>query len=148
MIGRSGGRQRQGICSSYVIHVNAGICTRICGMSRSFRAFVLLSVLLWQSMAIFGSMTVTQQVEELEHMMVHCQDINHHHHADMALHMEDDEGGVQHVHADSANNPSALLPLMVSVIPDARSTSPVEGRLAIWLSPTLEGPLRPPMQRA
>jgi hypothetical protein len=117
-------------------------------MSRSLRAFILLAVLLWQSMAMVGSMTVAQRASELEHLAVHSQDANHHHHADHALHMDDDDGLVQHLHADSGTNATGLLTSLQLSLAHSRSMSPLEASLAIWRSPTLEGPLRPPMQNA
>ncbi len=117
-------------------------------MSRSLRALILLTALLWQSMAMFGSVTVAQRAGELEHMAVHFQDAQHHHHADQALHMDDDNGGggVQHLHADAGTNTAGLLTTALPVLARIRSMSPLETIHAIWLSPTLEGPLRPPMQ--
>ena len=115
-------------------------------MSRGFRALILLIVLLWQSMAMFGSVTVAQRAGELEHMAVHCQDAQHHHHADQALHMDDDGAGLQHLHADAGTNTAGLLTTVIPALARIRSMSPPETTHAIWLSLTLEGPLRPPMQ--
>lgn len=117
-------------------------------MSHSFRALILLAVLLWQSVSMLGSWSVSQQVGNLEHLIVHCQDANHHHHADNALHMDDDGGPVQHLHADSGNSSAALLTSLHPSLANVRSMSPPDTSYAIWLSPTLEGPLRPPMPRA
>lgn len=117
-------------------------------MSRSLRALILLAVLLWQSMAMLGSMTVAQRAGELEHLAVHNQDVNHHHHADHALHMDDDDGLVQHLHADSGTNATGLLTSLQPSLVHSRSMSPFEASHVIWHSPTLEGPLRPPMQNA
>ena len=117
-------------------------------MSRSLRALILLVVLLWQSMAMLGPVTVAQRAGELEHLAVHSQDTNHHHHADHALHMEDDDSLVQHLHADSGTNTAGLLTSLAPVVARIRSMSPPETSHVIWRSPTLEGPLRPPMQNA
>ena len=117
-------------------------------MSRSLRAFILLAVLLWQSMAMLGQVTVAQRAGELEHLAVHSQDANHHHHADHALHMDDEDGLVQHLHADSGTNATGLLNSLQPSLAHSRSMSPLEASHVIWRSPTLEGPLRPPMQKA
>lgn len=117
-------------------------------MSRCFRALILLAVLLWQSMAMLGSVTVAQRVSETEHLAVHSQDSNHHHHADLALHMDDDGGAVQHLHADSGTSTAGLLTSLQPAIAVIASIPPPETNHAIWLSLTLEGPLRPPMQNA
>jgi hypothetical protein len=117
-------------------------------MTRIFRALLLLSVLLWQTATAVGSMTLAQREGGLEHLIVHCEDANHHHHADNALHMDDDGGPVQHLHADTGNGSPALLTSQPPPLADVRSMSPPDKSYAAWLSPTLEGPLRPPMQRA
>jgi len=117
-------------------------------MSRSLRAFILLAVLFWQSLAMLGSVTVAQRSGELEHLAVHSQDANHHHHADHALHMDDDDSLVQHLHADSGTHTTGLLTSLQPSLAHSRSMSPLEASHVIWHSPTLEGPLRPPMQNA
>ena len=118
-------------------------------MSRSLRALILLAVLLWQSMAMLSSMTVAQRAGEMEHLAVHSQDTSHHHHhADHALHMDDDDGLVQHLHADSGTHATGLLTSLQPAVAISWSLSPVEASHVIWRSPTLEGPLRPPMKNA
>ena len=118
-------------------------------MSPSIRAFILLLVLLWQSMAMLGPVTLAQQVGEIEHLAVHGQDNSHHHHADHALHMDDvNDVAVQHFHADSGSNIAGLLRTLLPVVSPIRSMSPPETSHVIWLSPTLEGPLRPPTLKA
>jgi len=108
---------------------------------------MLMAVLVWQSVSMLGAWSVSQQVEDLEHLIVHCQDANHHHHADNALHMDDDGGPVQHLHADSGTGTAALLNSLNPTLAEVRSVSPPESKPDSWLSATLEGPLRPPMQR-
>lgn len=117
-------------------------------MFRNLRSITILTVILWQSLALLGSWSVSQQVGNLEHLIVHGQDANHHHHSDNALHMDDDGGPAQHVHADTGNSSVALLTSQQSAAADVRSMSPPDKTYAVWISPTLEGPLRPPMPRA
>jgi hypothetical protein len=123
----------------------ACFCTMHSAMLSKIRSITLLTAILWQSIALFGSWSVGQQVSELEQLIVHAQEANHHHHADAALHMEDDGSPLQHMHADSGSGFTGLIPSLPSTIVTARSMSPPELSLANWLSPTLEGPLRPPM---
>ncbi len=111
------------------------------------RALLLVAVLLWQSMSMLGSWSAAQRVGQLEHLIVHSQDENHHHHADKALLMDEHDGPVQHLHADSSASTAGLLTSLQPTLSNVRSMSPPELSLALWLSPTLEGPLRPPMQR-
>jgi hypothetical protein len=120
-------------------------------MSTRVRAFILAAVLLWQSFGMLGSVTVAQRAAELTHLTVHSQslDHHHHHHTDQALHLgEEDamqEGGLaQHLHADSGVTPAGLLILFQLSLVLTRSISPLETPQTAWLSPTLDGPLRPP----
>ena len=126
-------------------------------MIRRSRALFLLAVLLWQSLGMLGSAAVAQQAGKLEHLMVHSQDAeHHHHHADHALHMDDHaddlgadgDGPVQHLHADSGTNTTGLLTSFQPAVTAVRSMSPPVTRQALWRSPILAGPLRPPMQHA
>lgn len=124
---------------------------KIMGMSARLRALLLLIVLLWQSVAVLGSVTVAQRASEMTHLTVHAQDDDHHHHADHALHMEtdpSDEGAGKHLHADSGSHPAGLLNAPLTSLAYCRAVSPAEQSHALWLSPTLEGPLRPPMPSA
>ena len=124
---------------------------KIMGMSARLRALLLLIVLLWQSVAVLGSVTVAQRAREMTHLTVHAQDDDHHHHADHALHMEtdpSDEGAGKHLHADSGSHPAGLLNAPLTSLAYCRAVSPAEQSHALWLSPTLEGPLRPPMPSA
>ena len=109
-------------------------------------AFVLLAALFVQSAAAFGPVIVAQRSADIEHVMVHGQDTNHHHHSDASLHI-DDEGNVQHSHPDYSSGSAALLyqpnpPLTVPGVP-----SRVEARPALWHSATVDGLLRPPIRR-
>ena len=121
---------------------------KIVGVQKQLRALLLLAVLLGQSMVMLSSWPVAQRASELEHLIVHFQDTNHHHHADSALHMDDDGGAVKHMHPDSGASSAGLLTSPQPALGNARSLSPPEFNLSIWLSATLEGPLKPPKQRA
>lgn len=120
----------------------------LASMLRSSRALILLAVFLWQSLAVLGSTNLAQRAGELEHLIAHCQDAGHHHHADQSLHMDDDDGPLQHLHADTNGNTTGLLTSLQLAVAGVRSMSPPEANHTVWLSPTLEGPLRPPMPRA
>lgn len=93
---------------------------------------------------MLGSVSVMQRAGELEHMVVHGQDANHHHHEDQSLHMEVDEGAVQHLHSDAGSNPAGLIALAWPAGNRVRSMSPPQALPSVWCSPILEGPLRPP----
>lgn len=117
-------------------------------MSYRCRSLILLTVLFWQSLTLFHPSNLEQRASELEHMVVHGLSESHHHNADEALHMDDDDGLVQHLHADSGGSPAGILTSLQSALVGVRSMSPPEMNHSIWISPTLEGPLRPPMQHA
>lgn len=109
---------------------------------------MLLAVLVWQSVAMLGPVTVAQRADGLAHMTVHLQEASHHHHADQALHLDDDADAVPHFHADAGSSPTGLLTSSAAAVMHLRPTPPLERSPLIWHAPTLEGPLRPPMPRA
>ena len=108
-------------------------------------AIALLAAILLQSLMGFGSMSMSHRANELNHLLVHSQDTNHHHHVDNALHMDDEGGSVQHQHADYSSSNNAILIALYSVVADVNAMVPPETKSDLWLSATLEGPLRPPM---
>ena len=110
--------------------------------------FILLTAFLWQSLMVFGAMSPAQRVVEMDHMVAYSQDAVHHHHADNALHMDDDGDTVQHQHADYSSSTAALLIAMNTVLLVAGSMAPPEAKPDLWLSTSLEGLLRPPKQHA
>ncbi len=118
-------------------------------MVRQVQAVILIAVLLWQSLGMLGSAAVEQRAGELTHVAVHWQSVEHHHHADHALHLgENDaapEGGVaQHQHPDSGFTPTGLVLSHQFALAPTRSQSLVEALQTVWLSATLDGLLRPP----
>jgi hypothetical protein len=117
-------------------------------MLRRFRALVLLSVLFWQVMAAFGAIGLTPRANELEHLMMHGQDVRHHHHADLTPHLDGTAVETNHLHADSESGTLALVQSIQMAVASLRSMSNPARIHTLWLSPTLEGPLRPPTQSA
>lgn len=113
-----------------------------------FCTLVLIAGFIFQAMAVESTLAVSQRSTELEHLLVHLQDTNHHHHVDNALHMDDDGGSVQHQHTDSSSSNSAILVALSSVVADLNAMAPPDTKPTLWLSATLEGPLRPPKPRA
>ncbi len=113
-------------------------------MSVRLHALVLLLAILWQSLGMLGSFSVSQRAGEFEHLTVHVQDTDHHHHADHSLHMDLDDNGVQHFHADAGSSGNAMPSSTWLHGVDRRTAGLPEDTPSWWLSPTLEGPLRPP----
>lgn len=110
-------------------------------------AFVLLAALFLQSATAFGPTTIAQRAGDIEHLMVHCQEADHHHHSDNSLHMDDD-GSAKHSHYDYSNSSAALVNAHNPAPMENGSSSMVEGRPALWISATVDGLLRPPKLRA
>lgn len=110
-------------------------------------AFVLLAALFLQSATSFGPETIAQRTGDIEHLMVHYQEADHHHHSDSSLHMEDD-GSAQHSHYDYGNSSAAFVNAPNPALIDLGASSLVEARPALWISATIDGLLRPPTLRA
>ncbi len=117
-------------------------------MARSIRALLLLSIFLWQATATFGS-TLPGSIE-IEHLLTHAQNIDHHHHVDGAPHLEDSDGDgvVRHMHVDASNAHTALLVDVVTAFLNFRPAPPLVLLQTNWSSPALEGPLRSPKTTA
>lgn len=117
-------------------------------MLKVVRTLFLLTALVVQSIAGGAAFAGDQFSSDWLHGIAHAEQTGHHHHTDHALHLDADEGPLQHVHVDAGAS-SFGLPV---------ATSPWLGNVArgglvsldpgAWPSPTLEGPLRPPRHRA
>jgi hypothetical protein len=108
-------------------------------------SFVLLAALFLQSAAAFGPATVAQRAGEIEHLIVHYQDANHHHHSDSSLHMDDDVA-VQHSHPDYGSS-AALVNAPHPTLIVSGFSSLAEAQTAFWISATVDALLRPPTLR-
>ncbi len=73
-------------------------------VSRRLLSFLLLIVFLCQSLPVLASQGIAQRSLEIEHVTLHWQDTDHHHHDDRSLHVEDTDDDAQHVHADAGVN--------------------------------------------
>ena len=116
-------------------------------MTQRLLAFVLLAALLLQTAVAFSLAPAAQRAGDIEHMLVHSQDADHHRHADSSLHMEDG-GGVHHSHPDYSSSSAALMNADGPTLLDAGSSSLAEAATTLWISATVDGPLRPPTQHA
>lgn len=110
-------------------------------------ALVLLAALLLQSAAAFGPAAAAQRAGDIEHLMAHGQDVEHHHHADNSLHLDDD-GSAKHSHYDYSNSSAALVNGSNSALLDSGDSSLAEASPPLWISATVDGLLRPPKLRA
>lgn len=120
------------------------VAPRIRGMSRSFRAFLLLIAMLWQTLAWVTPYGVSERSNELAHLTVHVQELDHHHHADASLHMGEEVDSDIHLHPDSGAQSVGLFP---STERPVFALTPGSLPCSINLEPlsvVLDGLLRPP----
>lgn len=112
------------------------------------RAFILMFLLLWQSLTALAAVRVDEQAEVLAHALVHSQATDHHHHMDDSLHLDDvDTPDVhQHVHDGLQVHAVPLAPWLhlTAVAPSSPPGLAQAQRPPVFL----EGPLRPPQTRA
>lgn len=112
------------------------------------RALFLLLAMVWQALAWLTPVHLDQQKQVIAHMVVHAQEVDHHHHADQTLHVEDDGSEPPHQHANQAAQFPGLAPAMSLVagdpIPSVLVPSIGTGHAPIYL----EGLLRPPQRSA
>jgi hypothetical protein len=113
-------------------------------MSFRLLAYVLLAALFLQSAVAFGLAPVSQRAGDIEHMIVHCQDADHHH-SDSSLHLDDD-GAVQHSHPDYGSS-AALVNAPHPTLIVSEFSSLAEAQAAFWISATVDALLRPPTLR-
>ena len=110
-------------------------------------AFILLAALFLQSAVAFGPVTAAQQSGDIEHLIVHCQDADHHHHSDSSLHMDAD-GSAPHSHPDYGSSSAALVNADNPARMDRGASFLGETLTTLWISATVDGLLRPPTLRA
>jgi len=132
--------------ASWTAHSNTPL--ELAAMIRRSFPLIFLAVFLWQSLAVLGPMNIAQHAGDLDHRVAHGQDANHHHHADQSLHIDGDDGPLEHLHPDTNTNTAVLLTSFQLVVIGGASFSPPETDHTAWPSHTLEGPFRPPMALA
>ncbi len=117
-------------------------------MSQSTRALFLILAMVWQTLAVLGPWVISSRSAEVEHMALHGQDASHHHHDDQALHLDEQEAGPQHLHADSGLSASGLIPSAAISLGFEKSPAPVVHTDVARRPPFIEGLLRPPAPAA
>jgi hypothetical protein len=105
--------------------------------------------LLWQVMAGLLPAQIDQRADLMAHDVAHWQEASHHHHADMALHVDEDaDAQSPHQHGHDGVQPPAILTASSALLADVGvavlGESVAEPPPAVFL----EGPLRPPRQHA
>lgn len=117
-------------------------------VSSKHRALYLLFAVLWQTLAWLSPVYLDHQREVIAHMVVHAQEVDHHHHADQTLHMEEDGSEPPHQHAHQAVQVPGLPPVMALVAGDPVPSVLVPHAIAGHASVFLDSPLRPPRRSA
>ncbi|MRD49598.1 hypothetical protein GHT07_20185 [Caenimonas koreensis DSM 17982] len=117
-------------------------------MSRRLLSFLLLIAFLCQSLPVLNSQGVAERSQQFEHITLHWQDTEHHHHDDLSLHVEDSDDASQHEHADAGFNTACLLTAGWGEIAKMQPLSPDVAVRAPGPTPLLDGLLRPPKAAA
>jgi hypothetical protein len=107
-----------------------------------------LLAIVWQTVAVFSPWTVANRAAEVEHMTLHVQEDGHHHHDDLAFHVDEQDDGPQHLHADSGLHSFGLIADTGTVMPQANPPSPATQDERAAAPPFIEGPMRPPRANA
>lgn len=102
--------------------------------------------MVWQALAWLTPVHVDHQKEVIAHMVVHAQEVGHHHHADQTLHVEDDGSEPPHQHANQATQLPGLAPAMTLAAGDPIAAVLVPSTGAGHAPIYLDGPLRPPQR--
>ena len=113
-------------------------------MPHRLRSLLLVIALLWQSIGMVTPFAVAQRADQMAHMVVHTQDVDHYHHEDLSAHVEASGGLDSHEHADTGVTPAGLLPSASLKVPSLPPASPAALILQRYIPPSLDGLLRPP----
>ena len=113
-------------------------------MTRCTRATLLMLVILWQALAWLTPVGQMEKTGEVANLMAHANLVDHHHHDDRSLHMDDSADSPGHYHAHEAVQPVGLVPVTVDYLVVVPPAAPPVAHAADVASVFLEGPLRPP----
>lgn len=117
-------------------------------MRCSRQALILIAVMFWQSLAWATPHLVAEQVQRLAHVMAHEEVVDHHHHNDESVHVQNTDSDAIHLHADSGFQPVGLA---VDLTASATLTLPAllpRAVVACQPSVCIDGLLRPPQAAA
>jgi hypothetical protein len=116
-------------------------------MPQQARAVFLMLLLLWQSLTGLAAVRVDEQRDVLAHALVHAQAMDHHHHMDASLHLDDAVATDEHQHVHDGLQLHAVPPVTLLHLAVAPPSAPAALALARRPPVFLEGPLRPPQAR-
>ncbi len=113
-------------------------------MSQSLRSWLLMALMLWQTLAWVTPFVIEAKAELIAHMTVHQQESDHHHHDDASLHLTSDADHPPHFHADDGFQPAGLDVVVAMSVVGASSQKASSARPTPPPAVFLEGLLRPP----
>ncbi|MDP1645042.1 MAG: hypothetical protein Q8L71_06010 [Thiobacillus sp.] len=113
-------------------------------MSRTGFMVVLLIAMLWQSLALARTGSMSGAVADLPHFELHWQDEGHHHHEGGSSHIDDSTESVQHSVSDHVTASDGLLPGVSSPVHRAMSAPPRPVDEEPGPHPLLDGAFKPP----
>ncbi|MNV40747.1 hypothetical protein D3C71_1323630 [compost metagenome] len=115
-------------------------------MRRTLRIYLLIAVLLMQTVVWLSPLAIGAQSEQLAHMTVHVRDIDHHHHHDDdSLHLSSDsESTAPHFHVDDGFQPIGLTALFVEGGLASMPSAPPASFISEPPTVFLDGLIRPP----
>jgi hypothetical protein len=113
-------------------------------VSRRLVIFIAMFALFVQSITLMAPGIATGQAP-LDHLMLHAQATDHHHHDDHSLHQEDRGESAQHSHADGGLF-NFILPSGPAMAVLTSSARHVDVTNASFPRPILDGPYKPPRQ--
>jgi hypothetical protein len=114
-------------------------------MSRAARMLWIFTAVFWQLIGAHNPFDVAQHVADMSHLTVHAQQVDHHHHDDHSLHVDESDERTDHHHADTGFPGAALLPPVWPVLSSLPPAHPLMAEVRPGAPPCLAGPLRPPM---
>lgn len=117
-------------------------------MRRSLYVFVLLAVMLWQTMALGEQGALLKHSDEQAHAALHWQQTEHHHHDDGTVVLDGTAESVQHLLADGAVNFFAIFPSGQSLSDGFRPPPPLLSAAPAIPDPTPARLRRPPRATA
>lgn len=129
-------------------HRSAPSATKIAQMTKSLRALVLLTVLLWQSFAVLGDFGISARASAPDYPTLHATDPDIPPPVSHSSQVEVDEGIAQQPYSDTTTGGGDLLASVWENPLDSQSASRPAFCVALLQSLTLESPLRPPQHIA
>ncbi|HSX91385.1 MAG TPA: hypothetical protein VLG41_00595 [Hydrogenophaga sp.] len=118
-------------------------------MRRALEVYLLIAVMLMQTVVWLSPFAIAAQTEQLAHMTVHVQDVDHHHHDDESLHLSPDgDGTAPHFHVDNGFQPIGLTAPAVKAGFAALPSTPPHTVPSEPPTVFLDGLLRPPSASA